>query len=379
VVPTFIPAYQAILAVADALTGVLLLGQFYQLRRRSLLVLSCGYLFTAAMIVAHTLSFPGLVGPGNLIGGGQTTVWIYIFWHVFFPLYVIGYAVLERSETERETALKVTEVAGAATLGLALTAVLAATCLLAVTWGHDHLPALMDGNRYIPGITRPAVATTRVAALIVLVVLLSRTRARRILDVWLAVVLGAWLVEILLSALVNSGRFQLGFYVGRLYGLVAACVVLGVLLAETIFLYGRLVRAIAAERARAIELAHAQRLDAVGQLTGGLAHDFNNLLTVVIGKLEIIRRSPGDAAKVARNAAGAASSRARRAAYPSPARLREKAGYPPEIANPNRILTEIHPLLARAAGEGIEIQTKLSPVLDPVDVDCAQFETAILI
>ncbi len=42
-------------------------------------------------------------------------------------------------------------------------------------------------------------------------------------------------------------------------------------------------------------LMHAQRLDALGRLTGGVAHDFNNLLTVVIGALDVILKHPENA------------------------------------------------------------------------------------
>ena len=53
-----------------------------------------------------------------------------------------------------------------------------------------------------------------------------------------------------------------------------------------------------AEKAEAeAALMHAQRLDALGRLTGGVAHDFNNLLTVVIGALDVILRHPENSAR----------------------------------------------------------------------------------
>ena len=58
-------------------------------------------------------------------------------------------------------------------------------------------------------------------------------RPHSVLDVWLMVVLCAWLFDIALSAMLNEGRFDLGFYVGRIYGLLAASFVLIVLLFQT--------------------------------------------------------------------------------------------------------------------------------------------------
>src|SRR5687768_10736886 len=95
-VAAFIPIYQTALVVCDLITALLLFGQFNHLRRRGVLWLACGYLFTAAMAIVHLLTFPGLFAPGGLLGaGGQSTAWLYMFWHAGFPVCVIGYAWLK--------------------------------------------------------------------------------------------------------------------------------------------------------------------------------------------------------------------------------------------------------------------------------------------
>src|SRR5215468_9822786 len=93
-VPAFVASYQSALAVNDLITAVLLFSQFAVLRTRGLLLLSGGYLFTAAAAVVHALTFPGLFAPSGLLGAGpQTTVWMYMIWHGGFPLFMIGYAL----------------------------------------------------------------------------------------------------------------------------------------------------------------------------------------------------------------------------------------------------------------------------------------------
>lgn len=81
------------------------------------------------------------------------------------------------------------------------------------------------------------------------------------LDLWLMVVMCTWLFDIALSAALNAGRFDLGFYAGRLYGLLAASFVLAVLLLENGLLHARLSTAHAEERQRAADLEQASARD----------------------------------------------------------------------------------------------------------------------
>ena len=229
-IDAFIPAYEAALAITDTLTAVLLFAQFSIVRSRALLVLACGYVFTALTTIPHVLSFPGAFAPTGLFGAGtETTAWLYMFWHSGFPLVVVAYALLKnghRHETLHPA------IAVAVTIGLV--AVLAGIAYL----DGNNLPPIVRGTGYT-GIGSTFLASVWLLSVIALVTLWRR-RPHALLDVWLMVVLCAWVYDIALSAVFNAGRFDFGFYAGRFYGLMAASFVLIVLLAETTWLYGRL-------------------------------------------------------------------------------------------------------------------------------------------
>lgn len=101
-VPAFIPIYESALVINDLITAILLFGQFNLMRSYKLQLLACGYLFTASIAVFHALSFPGLFSPTGLLGAGtQTTVWLYMFWHGFFPLFIISYIFVKDKEIKK--------------------------------------------------------------------------------------------------------------------------------------------------------------------------------------------------------------------------------------------------------------------------------------
>jgi len=135
-----------------------------------------------------------------------------------------------------------------------------------------------------------------------------------------------------------------------------------------------------AEKAQAeANLMHAQRMEAVGRLTGGVAHDFNNLLTVVIGALDMILRSPDDAARRQKlgEAALAAARRGERLTHQLLAFSRRQA-LRPEAVDLNALIREGEPLLRRAVGEAVEFRLKLRRGGARAKVDPAQFEAALL-
>jgi len=257
----FIPIYESALVVNDLITAILLFGQFSFLRSRALLLLASGYLFTAFVAVAHALTFPGLFTPTGLLGAGpQSTAWLYMFWHGGFPLFVIAYVFLTRDGHAARVAKDRTGIAVAASVGAAFIA----TCALALlaTTGQQSLPAIMQGNHYTP-VMLAIVGIVWGLSMVALLALWLR-RPHSVLDLWLMVVMCAWIFDIALSAVFNAGRFDLGFYAGRVYGLLTSGFVLLVLLLENSGLYRRLAEA---------HHKHARRLSMLHGIDSAVAAD----------------------------------------------------------------------------------------------------------
>lgn len=292
----FIPAYEAALVLSDLVTAVMLFGQYRILGHAGLRILACGYLFTALIAIAHALTFPGLVTDTGWLGAGpQSTAWLYMFWHAGFPAAVIVYAL--RKPGEAEGAVRAPRSflrSGMVSVAAVLAAVVALTAL--ATLGQSLLPPIMEGNRYTPAML--AVVCSVWGLSMVGLLLLLRRRPPSVLDLLLMVTMCAWMFDIALSAVLNGGRFDLGFYAGRLYGLMASTVLLSVLLVENTMLYARLVAAYQVERdkrqqiqAQAAELAEKNReLDAFSY---SISHDLQAPVRAIQGFAGILLERQG--------------------------------------------------------------------------------------
>ena len=143
-------------------------------------------------------------------------------------------------------------------------------------------------------------------------------------------------------------------------------------------------RAEAAERERAEEaLRQAQKMESIGQLTGGVAHDFNNLLTVIIGNLETIQRhlrQPQQAVAALQHSAEQATRGAQRAAALTQRLLAFSRQQPldPKPTDANRLIGGMSDLLRRTIGEQIAVETVLAGGLWLVHADPNQIEVALL-
>jgi PAS domain S-box-containing protein len=246
----FIPTYQAALAITDLLTAGLLLAQFNITRSRALLVLGCGYLFSGCMVVLHTLSYPGLFSELGLLpwSGTQTTAWLYMFWHGGFPLILMAYAWLKESPGEASAGIELGERSSWPAILCGIAAVLGAVAVLALlaTAGLSALPPLVNKGVYTVEMfyISKAVWLLSLAGLVAL----AWRRPYSVLDLWLMVVLCAWLCDVALSAALNGQRFDLGFYAGRVYGFMASAFVLLMMQFETAKMYARLASLLGTEQ-----------------------------------------------------------------------------------------------------------------------------------
>ncbi|MBX3605547.1 MAG: response regulator [Piscinibacter sp.] len=126
-------------------------------------------------------------------------------------------------------------------------------------------------------------------------------------------------------------------------------------------------------------LTQSQRLEAIGQLTGGVAHDFNNLLTVVLGNAELLAEQSADDPLKQQLAQmiGAAAQRGAELTKQLLAFARKQA-LAPSAVDVNQLVASMDPMLRRTLGEHIEIELVRGAGLWPAMVDAGQLENALL-
>jgi PAS domain S-box-containing protein len=126
-------------------------------------------------------------------------------------------------------------------------------------------------------------------------------------------------------------------------------------------------------------LVQSQRLESIGQLTGGVAHDFNNLLQVIRGNLELltplVEQDPGGRRRLA-NAIHGADRAAQLTSHLLAFARRQPLA--PQVVDLSRQVRTTAELLRRTLGEGVEVRTQIAEDLWPTLVDPTQVESAIL-
>jgi len=137
----------------------------------------------------------------------------------------------------------------------------------------------------------------------------------------------------------------------------------------------------AATRAAAqAQIRQLQKMEAVGQLTGGIAHDFNNMLAIIVGSLDIAKRSLGTDQDKAERFIANAMEGARRGAQLTSRLLafsRQQA-LDPRPLDANELMRDMSNLLLRSIGPNIQLESLLAPGLWRTFADGSQLESALI-
>jgi signal transduction histidine kinase len=259
--------------VTEALTAILLFAQFSILRGRAILVIASGYLFTTVILIPWILTFPGVFGSTSLIGGMQSTVWLYVFWHAGFPIFVIGYALLKDADPSKQF-WHGFSVGAQIALSVAVTTAGVLLVTFICTADEALLPHVMlDSLHFGPlwPIAGAPVVLLSTSALIALWL-----RRRSMLDLWLMVVMCLFLID-QLNYYFNSARFTLGWYTIRISGVIAGSLVLICLLYEISNLYATLLAALLAQRRE-----REARLMTGDVVAASIAHEVKQPLTAMV-------------------------------------------------------------------------------------------------
>jgi signal transduction histidine kinase len=144
--------------------------------------------------------------------------------------------------------------------------------------------------------------------------------------------------------------------------------------------HARVVDEMGAREQAESKVRQMQKMEAIGQITGGVAHDFNNMLAVIMSALQLARRRLDRGEKGAETFIDAAVDGARRAASLTNRLLAFARRQPlsPTVMDVNRVLGDMSDLLRRSLGEQVELETVLAGGLWRVNADRAELEQAIL-
>lgn len=144
----------------------------------------------------------------------------------------------------------------------------------------------------------------------------------------------------------------------------------------------RVTDALAARALAEEQLRQAQKMEAIGSLTGGVAHDFNNVLQVINGNLQMLAAEAGETGENAatQRRLAAATDAVKRGAKLAAHLLAFARRQPlsPTVLNPRRLLNGMSEMLHRALGETVKVDTILSDDLWHVQADRNQLENALL-
>src|SRR3954454_4308373 len=127
------------------------------------------------------------------------------------------------------------------------------------------------------------------------------------------------------------------------------------------------------------QLAESQKLDALGQLTGGVAHDFNNLLMIISGSLHTLKKSIGSDAKLQRAVSAIEAAAKRGAALTSQLlTFARRQSVNPQVVNLAERIDAVREVLDTGVGSAVRHEFDVNRSIWPVMVDVTELETALI-
>jgi signal transduction histidine kinase len=278
-IDAFVPFYVTAIFLNNLITSVLLFAQFSILRTRALLVIANGYLFAGLMIIPYTLSFPGVFEPGqSLIGGLQSTPWLYILRHCGFAMFVVAFALLR--DFDVNTPYRHISVRQSIFPSFAATVAVVLAAAFVCIAGDTLLPTIINDRSHFDA-TWVYYAGGPITSLYVLALILLWFRRHTVLGLWLMVVACVHLAGVPLSFYPPPIRFSVGWYTVVIINLIANSLVLVVLLVEISKLYARHLLAVRAQhREREARLVTGDAVSAM------IAHEVKQPLSAMITRAE---------------------------------------------------------------------------------------------
>ena len=375
-VDSFLPAVAGALAVADTVASALLLAQFSILRHWALLIIAIGYLFSALMVFAHALAFPGAFTPSGflVVGTGlQSAVWIYWIWHAGFILSFIGYALLKGKDP------KIREGHTRLAIGVSV----AGTFAIAIgsywfcTFHQDLLPIVFTDVQPI-SLFRKSVIGMSLLVMSGTSLCLLWMRRRSMLDEWLLVANFAFLLDVLTVSTFAS-RFQFGWYAGRFYLALTAVVLMVALLEEITKLYASLVRS-----NMMLQNERNNKLTTLEAMVASISHEVRQPLAAIASRsdtsIRLLGRMPIDAEKIRSNLATIIGESHRASqVFDNIRALFGGTDLKQQAIDLNKIaLGALHILRAELEERGITTRTDLAPELPLIIGNSGQMQEVVL-
>ncbi len=232
------PLFAMILAasiMATTITALLLLFQARALGSMPTVVLAAGFFYASATMLPYALLYPRMVVPlaDFVRASPATNGLLWLSWHVGLLGSMLAFGLLRRPDRADPAMQR-----RARTIVVVMAAVYVVYTPAAI-W-LDGLPTTFEHNHWTPFYLDVMVPVVVALALGVVVATLQRRKSATVLDLWLAVVAFAMIVDVYLT-IAGSTRFTLGWYASRIVILLATVAALGILLQQAAQMYAALV------------------------------------------------------------------------------------------------------------------------------------------